>query len=39
VVRHVVEVHGGTVHVDSDGEGLGATFTVRLPVAPNASAN
>jgi PAS domain S-box-containing protein len=32
IVRHLVELHGGTVHVDSPGEGLGATFTVRLPV-------
>jgi CheY-like chemotaxis protein/two-component sensor histidine kinase len=32
IVRHLVELHGGTVHVDSPGEGLGAMFTVRLPV-------
>ena len=32
IVRHLVELHGGTVEVDSPGEGLGATFTVRLPV-------
>jgi signal transduction histidine kinase len=32
IVRHLVELHGGTVAVDSQGEGQGATFTVRLPV-------
>lgn len=32
IVRHLVELHGGTVHVDSPGEGLGATFTVNLPL-------
>jgi len=32
IVRHLVELHGGTVAVDSRGEGLGATFTVSLPV-------
>jgi signal transduction histidine kinase/ActR/RegA family two-component response regulator len=31
IVRHLVEMHGGTVKADSAGEGLGATFTVRLP--------
>jgi signal transduction histidine kinase len=31
IVRHLVELHGGTVAVDSAGEGQGATFTVRLP--------
>ncbi|HEY2380050.1 MAG TPA: PAS domain S-box protein [Terriglobia bacterium] len=36
VVRHLVEVHGGSVHAESPGEGLGATFTVRLPVATAA---
>jgi len=34
IVRHLVELHGGTVSVDSAGEGKGATFTVALPVAP-----
>jgi hypothetical protein len=30
IVRHLVELHSGTVHVDSDGEGQGAIFTVKL---------
>jgi PAS domain S-box-containing protein len=34
IVRHLVELHGGTVTVASDGPGLGATFTVSLPVRP-----
>jgi CheY-like chemotaxis protein/two-component sensor histidine kinase len=32
IVRHIVEMHGGTVHAASEGENQGATFTVRLPV-------
>ncbi len=32
IVRHIVEMHGGTVHAASAGEGQGATFRVRLPV-------
>jgi light-regulated signal transduction histidine kinase (bacteriophytochrome)/ActR/RegA family two-component response regulator len=34
IVRHLVELHGGTVVVRSDGEGKGSPFTVRLPVTP-----
>ncbi|MGA9996909.1 MAG: PAS domain S-box protein [Pyrinomonadaceae bacterium] len=34
IVRHLVELHGGTVRAESGGEGQGATFTVLLPVAP-----
>jgi CheY-like chemotaxis protein len=34
IVRHLVELHGGTVRVDSQGEGQGATFTVKLSLMP-----
>jgi PAS domain S-box-containing protein len=34
IVRHLVELHGGTVTAESDGEGHGATFTVKLPLMP-----
>jgi signal transduction histidine kinase/CheY-like chemotaxis protein len=34
IVRHLVELHGGTVYAESDGVDAGATFTVRLPLAP-----
>jgi PAS domain S-box-containing protein len=33
IVKQLVELHGGTVHASSPGEGQGATFTVSLPVA------
>src|SRR5918993_2980734 len=33
IVRHLVELHGGTVHASSEGEGRGSTFTIRLPLA------
>ncbi|MBD0385250.1 MAG: response regulator [Nostoc sp. C3-bin3] len=32
IVRYLVEMHSGTVHAASEGEGLGATFTVSLPI-------
>ncbi|MBE9208918.1 PAS domain-containing protein [Nostoc sp. LEGE 06077] len=35
IVRHLVELHGGTVEAQSAGEGQGATFTVRLPLQIN----
>jgi len=31
IVRHIVELHGGTVHAESPGTDRGATFTVKLP--------
>jgi len=33
VVKHLVELHGGRVRVESPGEEKGATFTVELPLA------
>jgi CheY-like chemotaxis protein len=32
LVRHLVELHGGTVTAASGGKSLGSTFTVRLPL-------
>jgi signal transduction histidine kinase/DNA-binding response OmpR family regulator len=32
IARHLVELHGGTIRADSQGEGRGAAFTVSLPV-------
>ncbi|HVF89648.1 MAG TPA: ATP-binding protein [Blastocatellia bacterium] len=32
IVRHLVELHGGTVSVFSEGEGKGATFKIDLPL-------
>ncbi|MEG4200652.1 PAS domain S-box protein [Microcoleus sp. Pol12A5] len=37
IVRHLVELHGGTVKSDSSGEGKGATLTVRIPLMPAQS--
>jgi signal transduction histidine kinase len=34
IVRHLVELHGGSIEACSDGKGRGATFVVRVPVAP-----
>lgn len=32
IVRYLVELHGGTIEAESQGEGQGATFTVKLPL-------
>jgi signal transduction histidine kinase len=37
IVRSLVEMHNGTVTAASDGEGQGATFTVRLPLNINTT--
>ncbi len=37
IARQIVELHGGTVAVDSPGEGQGATFTVQLPLVSVSS--
>lgn len=34
IVRHLVELHGGTIAAQSDGLGTGATFIVKLPIRP-----
>jgi PAS domain S-box-containing protein len=36
IVRHLVELHGGTVQAESEGEGQGATFTAKLPIFASA---
>jgi PAS domain S-box-containing protein len=32
IAKHLVELHGGSLHAQSAGEGLGATFTMHLPL-------
>jgi signal transduction histidine kinase len=38
IVRHIVELHGGSVAAHSDGEGRGSTFSVSLPLIPAVAA-
>jgi PAS domain S-box-containing protein len=33
ITKHLVELHGGTIHAHSEGLGKGASFVVKLPVA------
>ena len=37
IARHLVEIHGGTIRAHSNGEGRGATFTIRLPLIEAAN--
>jgi CheY-like chemotaxis protein len=37
IVRSLVEMHGGTVEVESEGAGRGATFRIKLPVSKELS--
>ncbi|HSE96885.1 MAG TPA: CHASE domain-containing protein, partial [Blastocatellia bacterium] len=39
IVRHLVEMHGGTVRAESQGEGKGATISVILPLAQKITAD
>lgn len=37
IARHLIQLHGGTIKVDSPGRGQGTTFTVELPIWERAS--
>ncbi|ACC81945.1 hybrid sensor histidine kinase/response regulator [Nostoc punctiforme] len=39
IVRHLVELHKGTIFAQSPGSGQGATFTVRLPLLQDNRGN
>jgi len=37
IVKHLVDLHGGRIHAESEGEGKGARFTVLLPAGAVAA--
>ncbi|MFN2514924.1 MAG: ATP-binding protein [Pyrinomonadaceae bacterium] len=37
IVRHLVELHGGTVQAESEGAGRGASFSVTFPIIAGSS--
>ena len=37
ITRHLVELHGGTIHAESDGPGQGARFILELPGPPGTA--
>jgi signal transduction histidine kinase/ActR/RegA family two-component response regulator len=37
IVKHLVELHGGTIDARSDGRGRGSSFVLRIPIAPARS--
>jgi signal transduction histidine kinase len=38
IVRHIVEMHGGSVRVESKGKGQGSTFTIEMPLLVTSEA-
>jgi signal transduction histidine kinase len=37
IARNIVEMHGGTIHAESEGQGQGSTFRIRLPALAAAA--
>ncbi|WP_179228351.1 PAS domain-containing protein [Leptolyngbya ohadii] len=37
IAHHIIELHGGTIHAESAGEGQGATFIVKLPLVSTST--
>jgi PAS domain S-box-containing protein len=38
ISKMLIKMHDGTIHAHSDGRGKGATFTIELPMTPQAKA-